>query len=126
MKELTGNGMLSNLVTLIDIFDRIHDKFDGKRHKDKIKTGKGITIPISKTLVGKAYEGGFLQFLVPFLPYIFAGLGAAGTVMEGISAVVGAADTAKKNKAELEEMKRHNLAIESRGTGLKKTKKLLR
>lgn len=123
LKEFTGNGLLSQLFTLIGILDKIHDKFDAKRHTDRIKMGKSITIPISKTLIGKVHEGGFLPALLPFIPYIIAGIGTAGAVTGGISTAINAANNAKKNQEELVEMKRHNLTMESKGTGLKKTKK---
>lgn len=120
LKQFEGNGLLPMLFNLLEILNKFG--FDGKKHtnniKNNLKTGKGISIPISKTLVGDLHEGGFLQFLLPFLPYIIAGIGAAGAVTGGISAAVNAADNVKKNKEELAEQKRHNMVME--GSGIKK------
>lgn len=95
----------------------------------KVKKPKtiGKAIMVAKRLIKKKkirnvtipkiipVRGGFLQFLIPIL----SSLGALGAVSSGVSNVVSAINRAKMAKAELDEAKRHNSAMESQiGKGL--------
>lgn len=58
-----------------------------------------------------------------FLPLVFAGLAALGSLVGGGAAVVKAIDEDKNKRKEIEEIKRHNRAMElKKGSGLKKPK----
>lgn len=82
------------------------------------KTGKGLNLKFSRNQVKK---GGFL----PLLP-VLAGLSALGGLAGGAAGISRAVSTAKNNAKQLQELKRHNAAMESlamyrtKGSGLKK------
>lgn len=60
--------------------------------------------------------GGFIFTI----PAILAALGAVGSLAGGSAAIAKTVIDAKKNRAELDEQRRHNLAIEKQGKGVKR------
>lgn len=81
------------------------------------KGGKGLTIRKKRTRrgrVSKKKKGGVL----PLLP-VFAGLSALGSLAGGASAVAKVITDNRNAKKKLDELKRHNLAIEGRGLYLR-------
>ncbi|KAJ8981423.1 hypothetical protein NQ317_015625 [Molorchus minor] len=87
--------------------------------KRKKPTKKGGTLKKSKSrrkrsrVIPAPKMGGFLPFLLPLL-------GALGAVGGGAATIAKAVNDAKTNRKELEEQKRHNLAMEptAKGKGL--------
>lgn len=78
------------------------------------KERKGCRITLSYDQLKQNHSGGFL-------PLVFAGLAALGSLVGGGAAVAKTINDNKNQKHELEELKRHNLAMESKkGAGLKK------
>lgn len=85
--------------------------------------GQGMTLTLSiaqmkKLVKEKKHVGGFIFTI----PAILAAIGAIGSVAGGAAAIAKTVSDVHKNKSELEEMKRHNLAMEKKGTGIKKSK----
>lgn len=80
------------------------------------KSGKGLNLKFSRTQVKK---GGVLPLLLP-------GLAALGALAGGSAAIARAVSGSKNNARQLQELKRHNAAMEAlalrRGSGLKKRK----
>ena len=95
----------------------------------KKRIGKGfgnllltLTLPQIKKLVKKEHKGGFK------LTTALAILSAIGALAGGAASIASAVHNKSKQDAELEEEKRHNLAMENRsGTGIKRksTKNLI-
>lgn len=85
----------------------------------KIKEGKGINLTLTTTQMRKIksspkeHIGGFIFTI----PAILAALGAVGSLAGGAAAIAKTVVDAKKNKEELGEQKRHNLAIEEKQGG---------
>lgn len=78
------------------------------------KEHKGCRITLSYDQLKQNHSGGFL-------PLVFAGLAALGSLVGGGAAVAKTINDNKNQQKELQELKRHNLAMESkRGAGLKK------
>lgn len=86
-----------------------------KRQINKIekskKENKGCRITLNQEQLNKNHKGGFL-------PLLFAGLGALGSLIVGASSIAKSVNDNKNQQKELEELKRHNKSIE--GKGLKK------
>lgn len=77
------------------------------------KSGKKILYPRSR-IIPIPKKGGFL----PLIP-LFAALGALGSLGGGAAAIAKAVTSAKAERDQLEEAKRHNIAMESKaGSGL--------
>lgn len=77
------------------------------------KSGKKILLPRSR-IIPIPKKGGFL----PLIP-LFAALGALGSLGGGAAAIAKAVTSAKTERDQLEEAKRHNIAMESKaGSGL--------
>lgn len=77
------------------------------------KSGKKILLPRSR-IIPIPKTGGFL----PLIP-IFAALGALGSLGGGAAAITNAVNSAKAARDQLQETKRHNIAMESKaGSGL--------
>lgn len=89
--------------------------------KSKRKTGgtkkggklvkKKVTRKIKKRVIRVPKQGGFL-------PLLFPALAALGALAGGGSAIASAVNKAKADKEQLEEQKRHNLAMETKGKGM--------
>ena len=62
---------------------------------------------------GRSVRGGFLPALVPIL----AGLSAIGGIGSGVSQMIKNVKDVRRGDLELEEMKRHNMAMERSGSG---------
>lgn len=76
-----------------------------KKAKKKVNEPKKRILPIPKS-------GGFL----PLIP-LFAALGALGSIGGGAAGIAKAVNDAKAAKQQLEEQKRHNLAMEGQAVG---------
>lgn len=77
------------------------------------KSGKKILQPRSR-IIPIPKKGGFL----PLIP-LFAALGALGSIGGGAAAIAKAVTSAKDERDQLEEAKRHNIAMEAKaGNGL--------
>lgn len=74
---------------------------------------RGKTKPLPPRVLPLPKEGGFLPFLVPLM----AGLSAVGSLAGGAASVAKAVNEAKEAKQKLDELKRHNLAMESQKIG---------
>jgi hypothetical protein len=68
----------------------------------------------------KKVKGGFLPALIPLLAPILSSLGA---VAAGSAGIASAVNKAKQNAKVLEEMKRHDRAMEGKGLRFKKSKR---
>lgn len=79
------------------------------------KENKGCRLTLTYDQLKKNHTGGFL-------PLLFAGLGALGSLIAGGAAIVKSVNDNKNQQKELDELKRHNHAIETKGKGLKKKK----
>lgn len=79
--------------------------------------GKGLSLKISRSQIKK---GGFLPLLLP-------GLAALGATAGGAAGIARAVTAAKARARELQELKRHNSAMEAlalrRGSGIGKKKR---
>lgn len=73
---------------------------------------KGVRLELSYNQISTK-EGGFL-------PLLLAGLAAIGSIATGASAIANAVNTKNAKDKELEELKRHNKAIEGKGISKKK------
>jgi Phospholipase A2-like domain len=84
------------------------------KNDGKVKKGGKLrrTKKVKRRIIPTPKRGGFLPLLFPAL----AALGALGGGAAGIATAV---NKAKADKALLEEQKRHNLALEAKGKGLK-------
>lgn len=95
-------------------FDDLLSPKQIKDKNDSIKKGSGMSLnlPIQsiKKLQSRKYGG--------FIGALLAALGPL--LISGAKAIYDGVQSSKKNKSELEEMKRHNLEMEKKGTGLKK------
>ena len=81
------------------------------------KENKGCRLTLSNDQLKKNHTGGFL-------PLVFAGLAALGSLAGGGAAIAKTINDNKNQKKELEELRRHNLAMEQKkGEGLKKNRK---
>lgn len=94
--------------------------------KSKRKLGMGMKKKINKIKIGgklKKFKKSKKRIIrTPkqggFLPLLFPALAALGALAGGGSAIASAVNKAKNEKAQLEELKRHNLALEAKGKGL--------
>lgn len=77
----------------------------------KQKSKKGGSLKKKKRIIKAPRKGGFLPLLLPLL-------GAIGALGGGGAAIASAINKAKADTSALEEQKRHNLAMESKGKGL--------
>jgi hypothetical protein len=89
---------------------------DIKRIENAKKSRKGLRLVLSYNEIKNIKQGGFL-------PWLFAGLGALGALMGGGAAVTNTVINKKQKEKELEELKRHNKAMEGRGIRKKSTSK---
>lgn len=78
-----------------------------------IKTKKGKTVKLKKKRIIESPKkiGGFLPLLLPIL-------GALGALGGGAAGIAKAVNDAKASKEQLEEMRRHDIAMETQGKGL--------
>jgi hypothetical protein len=84
----------------------------GLKKKVIPKKGKGIRKRrIKKRIIPIPRKGGFLPLLLPIL-------GALGALGGGAAGIAKAVNDAKASKQQLEEQRRHNLAMEQAGKGL--------
>jgi len=104
-------------------FDHVLTKKQLNDKAKKIKEGKGMDLNLTTAQmkkIKKEHIGGFIITI----PAILAALGAVGSLAGGAAAITKTVLDAKKNKQELEEQKRHNLAIEEKqGRGRPKKSK---
>ncbi|KAL4131306.1 hypothetical protein QTP88_008639 [Uroleucon formosanum] len=87
---------------------------------DKLKNAKekksGVSLEIRSSEI-KNKKGGIL-------PLIFGGIGAATALVGGVTSIVNTVNDYKHKKAMEKETIRHNKAMENKGSGLKKKKKI--
>jgi hypothetical protein len=95
-------------------------------HRKKHRTGRFYTYYISKEKLidirkqlGSEVEreGGFFPALLALLPAILSGIGAAGAVAGGASAIAKAVNDKKASDLQLEEQQRHNREVETIAKG---------
>ena len=80
----------------------------------------GFLLPLLGSVIGfikKKITGNGLDIeknggILPFLPLILAGIGAAGATAGGVAGAVSAANSKAKNDLELAEQRRHNREVE--------------
>jgi hypothetical protein len=77
------------------------------------KSKTGLDLKLSPAQLGHVKTGGFLPLLLAALPFIFGGLGAAGSVAGGVSAAVSAVKNARAAADAQRELERHNQEIEN-------------
>jgi hypothetical protein len=82
-----------------------------------LKKGGDLLIKLSIPVVKKVYEyllkeKSGTQHKGGFLPILLAALGAIGSLAGGAAAITSAVHKKEKENKELEEQKRHNLAME--------------
>lgn len=103
--QLNGNNKL-----------KVTERQSKKIQKSK-NENKGCRLTLSFDQLKQNHSGGFL-------PLVFAGLAALGSLVGGGAAIAKTINENKNQQKELEELKRHNLAMEQKsGSGLKKKTK---
>ena len=103
--------------------DSLLTKKQRKKKSSCIAKGHGMKLLLSTPQLKKlqqsrkkSHVGGFIFTI----PAILAALGAVGSLAGGSAAIAKTVIDAKKNRAELDEQRRHNLAMEKKGKGVKR------
>ena len=107
----------SNLKNL-GALDGLLTKKQREKKRSCLSKGHGMKLLLSTPQLRRLQRSRKQQKIGGFIfsiPAILAALGAVGSLAGGSAAIAKTVIDSKKNKAELEEQKRHNLAMEKKG-----------